>query len=514
MKIPELLNLINELVSNEELTKKERNSLASNIKKQYGITMKDLRYCAREISIRNLRSLISPLIENYDSIKDLNSINEVLQTMAEDYDTSYVTTEREKKSIEKEKEKVYAIILGNPGTTIDGMSSEYISKIIKRKLTEEQGINRDDIMNVLNMQAKNMYLNIEEYQKLINDSVISYLSSNQNGERFSNPKIFEVFQSLASSYKIQGDFDKVKEVYEQALRIKSLENTLEYEEFKINYEKFLDFMEMKRNFEDKRFDSFEDLMKSLTTKFTKDNIFTHGNGNSSSPNSNTPTLPHNNYVMPVEKKLEGFKRLVNALKRHNEDYDIVECEVGKEAYDGYVIFKIENANVSILENFNEVNARIFVVKNEMIDQVKQLARNDAIALEGVEGANHVENFDNYCRNLIKKTRKLIRQTQIGIAPPSDDEIVFDDDILDIPTDEQEVPIQQDDEIANHDNTRNEDETKDSEETVTLDNIEMERIKAHENRKELQRLEKTLEEIQKNTNERIANVLNQSEHSQD
>ena len=101
MKIPELLNLINELVSNEKLTKKERNSLASNIKKQYGITMKDLRYSGREISIRNLRSLISPLIENYDSVKDLNSINEVLQTMAEDYDTSYITTERDQKSVGK-----------------------------------------------------------------------------------------------------------------------------------------------------------------------------------------------------------------------------------------------------------------------------------------------------------------------------------------------------------------------------------------------------------------------------
>lgn len=517
MKIPELLNLINELVSNEKLTKKERNSLASSIKKQYGITIKDLRYSGREISIRNLRSLIRPLIENYDSVKDLNSINEVLQTMAEDYDTSYITTERDQKSVGKEKEKVYAIILGNPGTTIDGMSSEYISKIIKRKLTEEQGINRDDIMNVLNMQAKNMYLNIEEYQKLINDSVISYLTSNQNGERFSNPKIFGVFQSLASSYKIQGDFDKVKEVYEQALRIKSLENTQEYRELKNNYEKFLDFMEMKRNFEDKRFDSFEDLMKSLTTKFTTDRIFAHGNGNSSSPNPNPnpPTPPHSNYVMPVKKKLEGFKRLVNALKRDNEDYDIVECELGKEAYDGYVIFKIENANVSILENFNEVNARIFVVKNEMIDQVKQLTRNDAIALEGVEGANHIENFDNYCRNLIKKTRKLIRQTQIGIASPSDDEIVFDDDILDIPSDEPETPIQLDNEVADDDNTKVEDETKDTtEKTVTLDNVEMERRKAHENRKELQRLEKTLEEIQKNTNEKIANVLNQSEHSQD
>ena len=117
--------------------------------------------------------------------------------------------------------------------------------------------------------------------------------------------------------------------------------------------------------------------------------------------------------------------------------------------------------------------------------------------------------------MIKKTRKLIRQTQIGIAPPSDDEIVFDDDILDIPSDEPETPIQLDNEVADDDNTKVEDETKDTaEKTVTLDNVEMERRKAHENRKELQRLEKTLEEIQKNTNEKIANVLNQSEHSQD
>lgn len=512
MKIPELLSLIEELVSNKKLTPKERKSLASNIKKQYGITIKDLRCSGREISIINLRSLINPLIKNYNSVKDLNSVNELLQTMAEDYDTSYITTEKDQSSVGKEKEKVYATILGNPGTTIDGMSSEYISKIIKRKLTEEQGINRDDIMNVLDMQAKNMYLNIEEYQKLINDSLISYLTYNSNGEKFSNPKIFGVFQSLASSYKIQGNFDKVKEVYEQALRIKSLENTQEYRELKNKYEKFLDFMEMKRNFEDKRFDSFEDLMKSLTKKFTKDSIFPSGKGTSPSPNPNSPILPHSNYIMPVGKKLEGFRRLVNALKRNNEDYDIVECELGAEAYDGYVIFKIENANVSIFENFNEVNARIFVVKNEMIDQVKQLARNDAISLDGVEGTNHIENFDNYCRNLIKKTRQLIKQTQIGIAPPSDDEIVFDDDILDSPSNKKETPIQPDNGVV--DNTRREDEPRDNEKTARLDKVEMERRKAHENRRELQILSEKLIEIQKSTDKEIANVLNQGEHSQD
>ena len=85
MRIPELLNLVYELIDNTELTKKEKNSLAANIKKQYGITVKDFRTAGKEITTINLRRLIYPLIKNYDSIKDINSINEVIQTMTEDF---------------------------------------------------------------------------------------------------------------------------------------------------------------------------------------------------------------------------------------------------------------------------------------------------------------------------------------------------------------------------------------------------------------------------------------------
>lgn len=509
MKISELLNMINKLVNDKEILPRERKSLASNIKKQFGITIRELKRNGKEISIENLRNLIKPLIENYDSVKDLNSINEVLQTMAENYTTSHMTTEKDKKMAEIEQEKVYAIILGNPGTNIDGMPSEYISKIIKRKLTEEDGINRDDIMNVLIMQAKNMYLDIEEYQKLINDSVMECLASAENGKKFSNPKIFKVFQDFATSYKIIGNFDKVKEVYEQALEIKSLENTTEYNELKDSYEKFLDFLEMKRNFEEKKFDSFESLMKSLKTKFTQDNIFISGNKGYSFPNPNPPTIPHSSYVMPVEKKLEGFKRLVDALKKDDRSYDIVECEVGKDAYDGYVIFKIENANVSILENFNEVNARVFIVKNGMIDKVKQLARNDAIALDGVEAANHIENFDNYCKNLINKTRDLISQTQIGVVPHSNDEIGHDMSKMSTTYGKQEKPTDQNEKMDDKTSENN-----DSEKTIKLDNIEIERKKAHKNREELQRLEKQLAEIQKSTSEKISGVQRKGEYSQE
>lgn len=512
MKIPELLSLIDELVSNDELTKSQKKSLASQIKKQYAITLRDLRYKGKEISIGNLRSLIKPLIENYESVKDLNSINEILQTMTEDLDTAYIPSQREGIGIDKEKEKLYAVILGNPGTNIDGMSSEYISKIIRRKLTEEHGINRDDIMNVLTMQSKNMYLNIEEYQKLINDSIIDYLSTNPNGDKFSNPKVFDVFQSLASSYKIQGNFDKVKEIYEQALRIKTLADTPQYRDLKNNYEKFLEFLEMKSDFDDKKFDSFEDLMKSLTVKFTGDDIFTKGT-KGISPNP-SPNPPQDSYAMPVEKKLEGLRRLVRSLRRDDEEYDIVECEVGKDAYEGYVILKIENANVSLFENFNEENARIYIVKNEMIDQVKPLAKNDAGDLDGVERVNHTEDFGGYCKRLISKTKKLIRETQVGIRPLDDDEIVFDSDLLDIPP-EDEPPAQGNEENGD---ISQEDEQPiqgdDGDKDIPLDMVEAERRKAHENRVKLEKMEQKLVEIQENTDKKIENVQNQNEHSQD
>lgn len=506
MKIPELANLINEFVSNEELTEREKKSRIANIKRQYQMTIQDFKKRDIHISLHDLRQLFRPLLENYENIKDYSSINEVLQLMAEEIRVSKITTKKDQENMENEIAGIYASILGNPGSSTKGMSSEYISKIIAKKVANADGINREDIMNLLAMQSKNMYLDIEQYQKLIDDSVITFLTSNPNGDKFTNPKIFEVFESLAASYKVQGNYDKVKEIYEMALKIKYLENTIEYQEIKNNYEKFLDYMEMKRNFEDKRFDSFDDLMNSLTTKFTTDRIFITGNGNVPSQNPNPPTPPHSNYVMPVKKKLEGFKRLVNSLKRDNEDYDIVECEIGKESYDGYVIFKIENANVSILENFNEVNARIFVVKNEMIDQVKQLARNDAVALDGVEAANHVENFDNYCRNLITKTKKLIRETQVGIAPPADDEIVFDDDILDVLSDGLKPQVQPANESIDDKDTRISGENEEIEKNITsLDKVEMERRKAHENREYVHQLEAEIERIQNDAAEKIAKI---------
>ena len=528
MKIPELIDLINEFVfgkdlaTEEKLNEKQKKSKASNIKRQYNMLIQNKRASGKKIQLRDLKKLMAPLLENYQEVSKYEPINETLQLMAEDN----MTTQKDKDNMENEIATIYASILGNPGTSTKGMTSEYISKIIAKKVADADDINRDDIMNLLIMQSQNMYLDIEQYQNLINASVICFLSTNKDSIKFTNPKVFKVFESLAASYKVQGDFEKVKEVYEKALRLKSLENTIEYQEIKEKYEDFIKYMDLKKNFDDKRFDSFEDLMDSLNVKFSDDGIFRPEKERKDFFDDNPQNLKQSrsNYVMPVSKKMEGFKRLVRSLKRDNPDYDILECEIGKDLYAGYVIFKIENANVSILENFNAVNARIFIVKNEQIDQVRKLARNEAIGLDGVEAANHIENFENYCRNLIRKTKTLIRQTQVGVAPPTEEELAFDDDSFidsyaDISSERVQVPNKKDgeeqegenkEETGEQEEINDKGDVEDKEELhdeISQDMIEEERRKAHKKREYVKELKARIERIQKEKEEKIAKVKN-------
>ena len=522
MSINDIEKLIKKLIKTESITDKERKSLSSKIKRFYNIEKQKLKSKGKSFSFESLNRLIIILINNYEKVKDNDIINEVMQEIAEDYSELKPTKRISQEEIERQKTKIYQHILGNPGTRTDGMTSDFISSIIRLKLKENEGINRDDILNILEMQSKNMYQDIEEYQELINKTIIAYFTYNPNGQNFTNPKVLKIFESLAASYKISEDFDRVKEIYEQALKMKLLENYPEYAELKKHYEDFLDFLEMRRNFEDRRFDSFDDLINALETNLTENDIFVKGEkGENPNPGPLPPNPPESSYVMPVELKLEGFKRLVNSLKRINEDFDITSCEIGKNAYNGYVIFRIEGTNISIFENFNEVNARLFIVKNELIDQVRQLSRNDATAIDGVEAVNHVSNFENYLKNLRAKVLKLIRET--SPKPEHEDEkIKFEEEeqpvVPIIPSDmdenredrEKQSPdekISEDKKEQSSDEISEDVEEQDinKEEAEPLDPVEAERQKAYRFQARLRELEDRLTEIQKKAENDIAKI---------
>ena len=485
----QMRNLLEKLESTDELETSQKQKLASSIKRTYEMLKKKLLVNGSFFDRKELNSYIKKIIDNYEKVKDLKSINMLMQQIAEDYQ-EYLQDE----SVEKKVLLIHKTILGNPGTNIDGMTNEYIEDIIRLKLTDKDGINRDDVINLMMMQYKNMYDNIEEYQSLINSCVIANFTYSPNGEMFKNPNILHILENLASSYKVSEQFIKVKELYELAKGMHHLEETPEYKELMKQYKEFLEFLKMREDFEDKRFDSFESLMDSLEVTFTQSEIFTKGVQKPSPKPKPKPTpTPNSSYIMPVELRLQGLKELVGALKKIDKNYDITQCEIGQNRYSGYVIFKIDGANVSIFENFNEnEHARIFIVKNELIDQVIELSRNDARVKDGVEVVNHSSRFSNYCKNLISKTLKLIKETSQSQDRKQIERV--EDSILPLHLDDgpsKEIKYKENDHSIPEDtesSTAEETNTKTDEEPKDLDPVEAERRKAHEQQEYLKELE--------------------------
>ncbi len=520
MSINEIENLIRRLAKKEFISDKERKSLSAKIKRYYNIEKQELKSKGKSFSLESLNRLINILINNYEKFKDNDIINEVMQEIAEDYSEIKPTKRISQEEIERKKTKIYQHILGNPGTRTDGMKSDFISNIIRLKLTESDGINREDILNILAMQSKNMYQNIEEYQKLINNTIIAYFTYNPNGQNFTNPKVLKIFENLAASYKISEDFDRVKEIYEQALKMKLLENTPEYKDLQKHYKDFLEFMVSRANAQEGQFKTVKDLMESLNTTIDEQSIFVKGTkGDSDEPKTSTSK----SYIMPVEDRLRAIEIILYRLKEKNPEFDIIEKVVFPDdggKFSNYIQIKIKGTDVSILENFVVNNPRVFVLKNECIDQIKPLSKWEALKVEGVYGINHVENFENFCNNLFKAIMKFIRETSpvkaqakeikfekdnqpnIPVAPT----IPFDIDDLKEDSESKENAKEGDSKYEEKSNSGKNGE--DIEKAKPIDPVEEEREKARKNREYLRKLEAEIERIQQEAAERIAKIKEQ------
>ena len=525
MSINEIEILIKELVEAEAITDKDRKSLSSRIKRSYNIEKQELKSKGKSFSFESLNRLITILINNYEKIKDNDIINEVMQEIAEDYSEIMPTNRINQEDIERQKTRIYQHILGNPGTKTDGMTSEFIASIIRLKLTENDGINREDILNILAMQSKNMYQDIEEYQKLINDTIIAYFTYNPNGQNFTNPKVLKIFENLAASYKIAEDFDRVKEIYEQALKMKFLEDTPEYAELQKHYKDFLDFMISRVNAQEGKYMTVEDFMNSLNTTIAEQGVFVKGTrADSDEPKPS----PNKSYIMPVEDRVRAIEILLYRLKEKNPEFDIIEKVVFPDdggTFSNYVQIKIKGTDVSFLENFVLDNPRVFVLKNECIDQIKPLSKWGALKVEGVEGINHIENFENYCNNLFEAIMKLIRETSPAQVQEKE-EIRFENNnqpnIPVVPT----IPIGIDVIEEDFDSEKNVEEKKEDsnseeieddieevekqhiEEAKPSDPVEAERQKAYRFQAHLRELEAEIERIPREAEENINKIKEQ------
>ncbi len=403
----ELDRLLDKLFLSKENEKKIKYSV--EIKRKYNNVKRDLKSRGYEIPYEELSYIKTSFMSCIDKFADNRIINEFLQTLANDILTSKKAEGPLKEFIDEEVMEVYKNILGNPGTTTKGMSMDYLTRVINEKLNESDGINREDILSILEEVRNNEYLNEKDYQKLMEDTIIPRLTTNKNGQKISNKRILKIFDSLASSYKSSSDYDKVMDTYGQALNMGLLKGTPEYEEIQKHAEQFEAFLKMKSSFKDRRFESLEELMGSLKGELLAKKIFEKGKGKPRSKND-VVNPPKEKKVMPTEKKLEGLGNVIAFLKKEvDENIDLKEYSIGQNRYEGYVIFKVAGTDISIFENFNDKNNRVYLVKNEKIDEVVNLTKNEARVLDGVEVVNHVPNFDNYCQNFKEKVLRLMGQ---------------------------------------------------------------------------------------------------------
>lgn len=139
-------------------------------------------------------------------------------------------------------------------------------------------------------------------------------------------------------------------------------------------------------------------------------------------------------------------------------------------------------------------------------------KNEAVALDGVEAANHIENFENYCKHITTKTLKLIKETGSNIKTLSDPETSISKESLVEPNtsvnskDEMNVEAQSPIENLSSDTVFFNEDSKETE----FDKVELERKKALEYRKRLKELEQELENIKKSEKDKIAGIIGNDE----
>lgn len=415
--VNEIRRLVSELVQGEHSPR-----IAAQIKRYYMMYSQE-KSKEGKLSVEAVRELSELLLSNYDKLKQYESINETLELMAQNYkmleEGKEPTTEERKKTDDRIFE-IHSKILGNPGSDSEGMSAAYIERIIRDKITGEEGINRDDILNLLEQQGKNMYLDIDEYQRLIKDTVgliVDLRISNINIMPLENPRILKILSDLAKSYRAQNKPEESIAIYEKALQLTELQDSVEYQEIKEEYEKtkeYLDTVQNKFTFESVR--SFEELRqliaKHMKVTILPEEIFSKENEGDGEhkPQPSPGPAPNPTDIMSADEKLKAIQQMLIALQRENPAIKITEVGMGRDEYESYIILPLEGTHVSLMENFRtERNEALYIIKNEELDKIVTLKKSQVRDLDTVETANHVKT-GNYVANLIRKTKKIMNMT--------------------------------------------------------------------------------------------------------
>lgn len=362
---------------------------------------------------------------------DVNTLNEIMQLVISELKQIMDSYKEETSKTEEMREKVFEAdvgLLGYAGTKVNDLPIQYIEKIVHAKIrNNEKRINSEDVLSLLTSAfdiallgknlgdgSKTKQVNLYDYQKLINSTLIPVIDKELNGniELINNPKVLEIINDLAFTYETEADFEKVQQLYEKVLQLKQFEDEYEYKRIKEKKNEVAEVMSEFSPLDINSMDAIENIMSKIFP--IKDAHEGHKKGRTAK------------YIY----KMSGLKKLYSILcvvKMLREDKEInpegVKISIGKmmcglaesRAYKGYIIMPIYGTNICLLENFNDKeNNAIFVGQSDNLMEAISSSKQTIKKQHGFVDVRHTRSshgeYSEKLLSVIKNQIKIISRT--------------------------------------------------------------------------------------------------------
>lgn len=439
-------------------TEDKEKTKSIELKKQFNLLRRN------GISESNLDTIRKQLMDNYDRLKDIKEINEILQLITMEY-ASIKKVEDNEEIIDRLNQKINDInvsILGNNGTEMNGLSYKELEDIIKWKLedSDENLLNRDDIINMLQKcSSSNDYNTVMKYNNLIKNVVIPYTENDI--ERITNPRTIGILKDLALYYMTQGDYENSKVIYEKCIEL--FDKLEDKEAIQEEFKKLLESKDIVKGFANKFSQIFVPLVpeipegSTLTDQFLslknvnnlsdiekgmKENIPTErvkkvipgveiprpnnpinpvvpNNGEEIEPKPNIDPDDKLNEPMTVQQKVEGIqyairengftiRKMIKFNDSKSEKSDLLrELQSKISDYQNYILIDIEELNVSLLECLTDDTKSLQIIPNEYLSEILQFEKVRDQKIKGSVTKNHrVKTFGENLKAELDAIKKL------------------------------------------------------------------------------------------------------------
>lgn len=364
-------------------------------------------------------------------LENEESINEILQIIAEEYNS----LGEDEQEIAKE---IYKEILGYEGTDCTKMDLDYIRDIIDRKIYRPQNTKTKsnattntkitpDIINIMmdifDSQNPSVIMNIEDYIDIAENAIIPLID--KDNKELKDKKIVTFLKNIAMQYKMQGNYQRAFELCELGSSLEQFKDEDEYNEIVEELESLKLYLSLEKNFRAVKINmQNKTLAEAIRDGLSEHNLIdiekggghiflkgTRGDNLNDSQSSNAN-------IMLAERKLEALENLLTEIRKEVPNATIKEIKVNDNGtFDGYIIIPIHGTNITIFESMKEdENAAIYIVDNSQIQSIiGKLTKKDAKNLPGVESVNHTEDtinnnnrFQSYQERLIAKAKSILQ----------------------------------------------------------------------------------------------------------